>query len=238
MLGLKLNYVSKGTTDVTSAEKEGFIAIFGLQCINFVLTMLYSCIQFDFRYSTMAQLKLWCSLAVLLLHHLSVISGHTTEQTITVELGGSIVLDCVENATWTLTDNTTLDRTDTNPNPSVLDDGAKLSITDIGEAHIGEYKCTYNGNHGKIFHVELEKLSTWDTYRMNTIIGVSAAAAFLVIAVGVALVCKYRWRPEKEEGAGIGGGWSNPAMVRNGAHDNDLAKNKVAPSSETKDTYI
>ena len=116
---------------------------------------------------------------------------------------------------WVLTDLTVLDHNNQNAEFSLLDNGYKLLIGKVEENAIGEYFCVLiqekSGENDTVLYFKsvvfkYEK-STWEEYKTQTIVGVVAAIITLVVLIGLCLVYRYRWTPEKQDIMAVNGGY-------------------------------
>ena len=133
------------------------------------------------------------------------------------EMGGSLVINCTsrtisnEVSHWVLTDLTVLDHNNQNQEFRLSDDGLQLHIGEVGENAIGEYFCVLRGENDTLLYFKsivfkYEK-STWEEYRTQTIVGIVAAIITLVVMIGLCLVYRYRWTPEKQDIMAVNGGY-------------------------------
>ena len=138
------------------------------------------------------------------------------------EMGGSLVINCTSETIpntylshWVLTDLTVLDHNNQNAEFSLLDNGFKLLIGKVEENAIGEYFCVLiqekSGENDTVLYFKsvvfkYEK-STWEEYKTQTIVGVVAAIITLVVLIGLCLVYRYRWTPEKQDIMAVNGGY-------------------------------
>ena len=83
-----------------------------------------------------------------------------------------------------------------------------LDVVIVQESQFGFYHCVLlSDNVSSNVHVVKKALnyeeayfgSLWDSYELNTIIGVSAAAGFALICVCLMLICKYRVNPDDDD---------------------------------------
>ena len=138
------------------------------------------------------------------------------------ELGGSLVINCtsktISNALpshWVLTDLSVLNHNNQNEEFKLLDNGFQLHIGKVEENAIGEYFCVLtqpkSGQNDTLLYFKsivfkYEK-STWEEYKTQTIVGVVAAVITLVVLIGLCLVYRYRWTPEKQDIMAVNGGY-------------------------------
>ncbi len=136
------------------------------------------------------------------------------------ELGGGLELNCtnrrVQNTNvshWVLNDLTVLEAQYTSEAFTLRHSGYQLYIYDVQENNMGDYFCVLkrmdaaSGNETFLYFkstVRRFEKSTWDEYRTQTIVGVTAAAITLVVMIGICLVWRFRWRPDPDTKHHIG----------------------------------
>ena len=93
------------------------------------------------------------------------------------------------------------------PLRQTADDGSNLTISHLLDEHFGIYMCVVVNSDDQKWYVAKYGVNPdgpyfgnlWERYRLNVIIGCSAAGGFLLICLGALAVYTFRYKEEDEE---------------------------------------